>query len=95
MLNPTLTMKYFRLASLAVLSLGLTSCGTLGGLMNSAPFRLLDQTGSALMGYLGDAESDAPKSIEERAQKVEKNGLYAGRGVSPGVISSRQSTASR
>lgn len=94
MLNPML-MKYFRVAALLVLPLSLTSCGTLFGLMNSSPFRILDQTGSALMGYLGDAESDAPKSIEERAKKVEKNGLYAGRGVSPGVISSRQSTASR
>lgn len=95
MLNPMLTMKYFRPVAILALSLSLTSCSTFFSLLGSGPVRILDQTGSALMGYLGDAESDAPKSIEERAQKVEKNGLYAGRGVPAGVISSRQSTASR
>ncbi len=94
MLEP-LSMKLIRLASAALLALSLTSCGTLGGLMNSTPFRLLDQTGSALMGYLGDAESDAPKSLEERARKVQDNGMYAGRGAANGVSSSRQSMASR
>ena len=88
-------MKYFRPVAALALSLSLTSCSTFFGLLGSAPVRLLDQTGSALMGYLGDAESDAPKSIQERAQKVEKSGLYAGRAAASGVNSSRQSVASR
>lgn len=71
-------MKYARFAAITLLSTSLTSCSTLGSLMNSTPFRLLDQTGSALMGYLGDTESDAPKSIEERAKKMESQGLFAG-----------------
>lgn len=95
MLNPML-MKYFRPAALLALTLSLTSCSTLFGLLGSAPVRLLDQTGSALMGYLGDAESDAPKSLEERAKKVESQGLYAGGRTAPGSVnSSRQSMASR
>ncbi|WP_449072683.1 hypothetical protein [Prosthecobacter sp.] len=88
-------MKYFRLVALLALPLSLTSCGTLFGLLGSGPVRMMDELGSSLMGMLGDAESGSPKSIEERAKKVQDNGMYAGRGAPVGVISSRQSTASR
>jgi len=80
MINTTL-MKFARFAIFALIATCLTSCGTIGSLMNSAPFRLLDQTGSALMGYLGDNTLPAdgkPQSIEERARQVRDQGLYAG-----------------
>jgi hypothetical protein len=75
-------MKLARLAIPALIATSLTSCSTIGSLMNSSPFRLLDQTGSALMGYLGDNTLPAdgkPQSIEERARQVRDEGLYAGR----------------
>ncbi len=80
MINTTL-MKFARLAIPALIAASLTSCSTIGSLMNSSPFRLLDQTGSALMGYLGDNTLPAdgkPQSIEERARQVRDEGLYAG-----------------
>lgn len=95
MINTTPFMKYFRLAAFLALPLSLTSCGTLFGLLGSGPVRMLDQTASGILGAFGDADAAAPKSLEERAKKVQDNGLYAGRGVPAGVISSRQSTASR
>lgn len=91
----TLSMKLIRLASFALLATSLTSCGTFGGFMNSYPVRILDQTGSALMGYLAETDATAPKSIDERAKNVQDRGMYAGRAASGSVMSSRQSMASR
>jgi|UniRef100_UPI00378434EB hypothetical protein len=80
MINTT-TMKFARLTISALIAISLTSCSTLASLMNSSAFRILDQTGSALMGYLGDNTLPAngkPQSIEERARQVQSEGLYAG-----------------
>lgn len=92
-------MKLIRLATFALLATSLTSCSTLGGIMNSYPYRILDQTGSALMGYLAENELPAdgqPASLEDRAKKVESRGIYAGH-ASPAVQTdaSRVSMASR
>ena len=96
MINTTQFMKYFRSASALVLALSLSSCSTFGGLLNSYPLRILDQTGSALLGYLAENDPAAtPKSLEDRAKNVQDRGMYAGRGASTGVNSSRQSMASR
>ena len=89
-------MKYFRPAALLALTLSLTSCSTFFGLLGSAPVRMLDQTASGILGAFGDTATDAPKSLEERAKKVESQGLYAGGRTAPGSVnSSRQSMASR
>lgn len=96
MINTSKMKSIVRLAILAAFSACLTSCGTLGGLMNSYPFRMLDQTGSALMGYLAENELPAggrPASIQERASKVEDRGIYAGRTSVAG--SPQQSVAAR
>lgn len=85
-----------RIAILAALSASLTSCSTFGGLMNSYPVKMMDQTASALLGYLAENDLPAngrPASLEERARKVESQGVYAGR-TSP-AVSSRQSMAAR
>jgi hypothetical protein len=95
MINTTPFMKYLRPAALLALSLSLTSCSTFFGLLGSAPVRMLDQTASGIIGAFGDTATDAPKSLEERAKKVQENGMYAGRGAPAGVNSSRQSMASR
>jgi hypothetical protein len=76
-------MKFFpRLVLFALLSASLTSCGTLSGLMRSYPMRILDQTGSALMGYLAENDSPTnatPAAMQNRARQVESRGIYAGR----------------
>jgi hypothetical protein len=72
-----------RFALVALASASLTSCQTLGGLMGSFPFRYLDMIGGEAMRALGENELPAngrPQSIEDRAKKVEKAGLYAGHG---------------
>lgn len=64
--------------------------------MNSWPVRLLDQTGSALMGYLAENELPAdgkPASIKDRARQVEGSGIYAGH--APVAGAPRQSMAAR
>ena len=74
-------MNLLRPALFVLLATGLTSCSTLGGLMNSYPVRILDQTGSALMGYLAENDGEArPASLEERARQIESRGVYAGQG---------------
>lgn len=85
-----------RLAILASISGSLTSCSTLSGLMNSYPVRMMDQTASALLGYLAENELPAngkPESIQERASKVESRGIYAGGAAVIG--SPRQSVVAR
>lgn len=77
----TSAMNLLRSALLVLFTACLTSCSTLGGLINSYPVRILDQTGSALMGYLAENEEGAkPASIEERARQIESRGIYAGSG---------------
>lgn len=90
----TPAMNFLRPALFVLLATGLTSCSTLGGLMNSYPVRILDQTGSALMGYLSENDEGArPASMEERARQIEARGVYAGQspaaeaGLSTGVAS--------
>ena len=96
-LAPLLLLVEENQAALAVIfSICLTSCGTLGGLMNSYPIRILDQTGSALLGYLAENElpaDGAPASIQQRARQVEERGIYAGH--APAAAMPRQSMASR
>ncbi|MEZ5386698.1 MAG: hypothetical protein R3F13_14395 [Prosthecobacter sp.] len=82
-------MNLLRSVLCLLLAACLTSCSTLGGLMNSYPVRMLDQTGSALMGYF--VENDAangPSSIEERARQIESKGVYAGAGSAHGADAS-------
>lgn len=89
----TLIMKYSRLAALVVLTQCLTSCQTLGGVMNSFPVRLMDETASSFLGMF--AENGAPADgslIQQRAQQVKERGVYEGHVRSE---SSQQSVAAR
>lgn len=88
-------MSFFRVVSLAVSCLCLSSCQTFHGFMNSFPVRMLDGVGSQAMGLFGEASPDtkAPASMEERARLVESRGLYAGRSQS--VVAPRQNMAAR
>ena len=74
-------MKLFsRLALCALLFACLTSCRTVGGLMNSMPVRMLDEAGSTLMGILAENEfPSTPAALQNRARQVESRGIYAGR----------------
>jgi hypothetical protein len=95
MINTTL-MKFARPAILVLSSVCLTSCSTLGGIMNSYPVRMMDQTASALLGYLAENELPAdgkPASIQDRARQVEDRGIFAGHAPTPGAP--RQSMAAR
>lgn len=95
MINTTL-MKFSRFVTLVLCSVSLTSCGTLGGLMNSLPFRMLDETGSALLGMLAENQvpvDGKPASIQDRARQVESRGIYAGH--APFAGAPRQSMAAR
>ena len=74
-------MKFARLSLLALFSVSLSSCQTFNALKESYPVRFLDQTGSALLGYLAENDLPAngkPASIQERARQVESRGSYAG-----------------
>ncbi|MDZ4406307.1 MAG: hypothetical protein U1A53_26850 [Prosthecobacter sp.] len=64
--------------------------------MNSYPVRMMDQTATALLGYLAENELPAngkPASIQDRARQVENRGIYAGH--LPAAGSPRQSMAAR
>lgn len=87
MINRTVMSLIRRFALVALASASLTSCQTLGGLINSLPFQLLDEAGGAAMSLLS-AENNLPtngrpESIEDRAKKVDAAGLYAGQGQKP------------
>ncbi|MFN0079803.1 MAG: hypothetical protein ACKVY0_25345 [Prosthecobacter sp.] len=85
-----------RLALCALLFSCLTSCRTMGGLMNSFPVKMLDEAGSTLMGFLAENESPSgstPEALKNRARQVENRGIYAGR-VSP-ASSPRHGMAAR
>jgi hypothetical protein len=86
MINRTVMSLIRRFALVALSSATLSSCQTLGGLMGSFPFRYLDMIGGQAMRALGENElppNGRPQSIEDRAKKVEKEGLYAGQGQKP------------
>jgi hypothetical protein len=90
----TFQMNLLRTAIFVLLATGLTSCNTLGSLMNSSPFRLLDETASSLVGLLAENDEGARSaSMEERARQIEARGVYAGQspaaatGLSTGVAS--------
>lgn len=93
----SLIRRFALVALVALASASLTSCQTLGGLMNSLPFQLLDEAGAEVMGLLSENNLPAngrPKNIEERARRIEKNGEYVGR-VPSGIPSRGSSMASR
>lgn len=86
-----------RIASLVLLSICLTSCGTWNGLMNSFPVRLLDEAGSEMMGLItenGQPTKNGPSSVHQRAQQIESHGIYAGR-TPASMGMTRQNMASR
>ncbi|MFO1439070.1 MAG: hypothetical protein U1F81_12210 [Verrucomicrobiaceae bacterium] len=86
MINRTVMSLIRRFALVALASASLTSCQTLGGLINSMPFRLLDEAGAEFVNLFSENSLPAngrPESIEDRAKKVEKEGLYAGQGQKP------------
>lgn len=86
-----------RFALIALASASLTSCQTLGGLINSMPFRLLDEAGAEFMGLFSESrppENSCPQSIEKRAHRIEKNGEYVGR-MPAGISASGNSMAAR
>lgn len=97
MINTSL-MKFARLSFLILLSAGLTSCQTWEAFKNTYPVRILDQTGSALLGYIAENDlppNGKPASMEERARQVEKRGIYAVGKEVPAAASSHQRTAAR
>lgn len=77
-------MKFARLSSLILLSACLTSCGTQtwNAFKNCYPVKFIDQTGSAMLGWLGENNlptDGKPASMQERAREIESRGHYAGR----------------
>lgn len=91
-------MKLIRPAIAILLTTTLTSCGTLMGVMNSLPFRMLDELGTMATGAFAENElpaNGAKRSLEQRAKDVETRGLYAGAGRSQTIKASRENVASR
>jgi len=88
-------MSFFRLILVAIFSVGLTSCQTFQGLMNSFPVRMLDGVGSQALSFFAEAPAadTNPDSLQERARQVENRGIYAGR--APAAEAPRQSMAAR
>jgi hypothetical protein len=96
-------MKFARLTFLVLFSACLTSCQssqTWNSLKNSSlmyPVKFLDQTGSAVLGWLGENNlptDGKPASMQERARQVESRGNYAGQ-VPADVASSHARVVSR
>ncbi|MBL9185547.1 MAG: hypothetical protein JNN17_25585 [Verrucomicrobiaceae bacterium] len=82
MINATVMSLIRRIALVVLASASLTSCQTLGGLMNTLPFRLLDEAGAEAMSLFSENNLPAtgrPESIEQRARRIEMNGEYVGR----------------
>ena len=98
MINTTL-MKFTRLSFLVLLSACLTSCGsqTWNAFKNTYPVKFLDQTGSAVLGWISENNlptDGKPASMEERARQIKSRGNYAGK-TPAAADSSHQRTAAR
>ncbi len=81
-------MKFARTSFLVLLSVGLTSCQTWNAFKNCYPVKFLDQTGSAVLGYLGENNlptDGKPATMQERARQIESRGSYAGKGPAAGA----------
>ncbi|WP_395742435.1 hypothetical protein [Prosthecobacter sp.] len=81
-------MKFARLSFLVLISACFTSCGsqTWNAFKNTYPVKFLDQTGSAVLGWLGENNlptDGKPATMEERARQIESRGHYAGRTQTP------------
>ncbi len=96
-------MKFARLSLLVLVSVCSTSCQssqTWNSLKNSSllyPVKFLDQTGSAVLGWLGENNlptDGKPASMEERAREIESRGHYAGKAPAT-AASSNESVAAR
>lgn len=75
-------MKFARTSFLVLLSIGLTSCQTWNAFKNCYPVKFIDQTGSAMLGWLGENNlptDGKPASMQERAREIESRGHYAGK----------------
>lgn len=86
----------YRLALITFSAASLTSCQTLGGLMNTLPFRMLDEAGGAAMGLFSENNPPAgrtPGGIQKRGQGIQAKGTYAGK--NPPMIISPSSMALR
>jgi hypothetical protein len=71
-----------RLVLIAFSAASVTSCQTLGGLMNTLPFRMLDDAGGAAMGLFSEntpSVDRTPGGIQKRASDIQKKGTYAGK----------------
>lgn len=74
-------MKFNRIAALVLVATSLTSCSTLMSLIGSPPVMMLDEAASSVLGLLSENElpsSGRPPSIQDRAQQVQTQGIYAG-----------------
>lgn len=97
MINALLMSLFFRIALIASTAVSLTSCQTIGGLMNSLPFRMLDEAAASALSMIAENDLPAgsrPESIEARGRRVEQSGMYAGRKPAF-VLSPREAMASR
>ncbi len=89
-------MKLARTSFLVLLSVGLTSCQTWNAFKNCYPVKFIDQTGSAVLGWLGENNlptDGKPASMQERARQIESRGSYAGQ--MPAAAAPKQSVVSR
>ena len=82
-------MKLRHLSFLVLLSVCSTSCSqTWSALKNTYPVRMMDETGSALLGYISENNlptDGKPASMQERAREIESRGHYAGKAPSAGL----------
>lgn len=81
-------MKFARASFLALITVCFTNCSnsqSWNSLKNSSllyPVKFLDQTGSAMLDWLGDNQlptDGKPATMQERARQIESRGHYAGR----------------
>ncbi|MFM7605927.1 MAG: hypothetical protein ACKO8Z_12130 [Prosthecobacter sp.] len=73
---------FSRFALVILAATSLTSCQTLGGLMNTLPFRLFDEAGAEAMRLFSEnapSTGGRPETMQQRAQRVEMKGDYVGR----------------
>lgn len=73
---------FCRFALVILAATSLTSCQTLGGLMNTLPFRLLDEAGAEAMGLFSENASSQDghsDTMGQRAKRLEMKGDYVGR----------------